>query len=88
MYKRQAEDFAKGVYGNMIKKNKIKQPISDTVLDVIIHIILVLASICTIYPFLNVVAKAFSSYEANVTGQVFMFPVGFQTDTFMGVRCV
>ncbi len=52
---------------------------------IIIYGILSFFVLSTIYPFINILAKAFSGYEANITGSVFMLPKDFQTQTMANV---
>jgi putative aldouronate transport system permease protein len=46
---------------------------------------LVIICVLTLYPFVNMVAKAFSSHSAIVAGQVNLVPRGFNTTTFEDV---
>lgn len=71
--------------GGVDVSTKIKQSGQDQVLICIIYIILFFCSIITIYPFINIIAKSFSGYEANITGRVFLIPVDFQINTFKKV---
>lgn len=64
---------------------KIKQAKGDRALLPVIYIVLFFCSVITLYPFLNIIAKAFSGYTANTTGSVFLWPVDFQTATFLSV---
>lgn len=64
---------------------KVKNTRGDNIVVAIIYVILFFSSIITLYPFVNIVAKAFSGYTANSTGMVFLWPVDFQIDTFLGV---
>lgn len=64
---------------------KIKQAKGDRVVLPIIYTILFFCAAATLYPFLNIVAKAFSGYTANTTGSVSIWPVDFQVDTLLGV---
>lgn len=64
---------------------KIKNARGDTVLIAVLHILLFFSAAVTLYPFLNIIAKAFSGYTANTTGSVFLWPVDFQAETFLSV---
>lgn len=64
---------------------KIKNARGDTVLIAVLHILLFFSAAVTLYPFLNIIAKAFSGYTANTTGGVFLWPVDFQAETFLSV---
>ena len=48
-------------------------------------IVLVLVTALTLYPFINLVAKAFSSEGYIIAGEVNFFPRGFNTTTFAAV---
>lgn len=65
--------------------NKIRRSPKERVMMVIIYFLLSLFSLSTLYPFINIIAKAFSGYTANVTGSVLLWPVDFQTGTFFRV---
>lgn len=64
---------------------KVKNTRGDKVLVAGIAVILFFCALITLYPFVNIIAKAFSGYTANSTGNVFLWPVDFQVDTFLGV---
>lgn len=63
----------------------IKKTKDEKILMTIIYIILTLFCISTLYPFINIIAKAFSGYTANVTGSVQLFPKEFQVGTIKRV---
>ena len=48
-------------------------------------VVLVVVSVLTLYPFLNLAARAFSSEAAIRAGDVFVWPVGFNTTTLESV---
>jgi putative aldouronate transport system permease protein len=52
---------------------------------VLVYVILFLWAAVTLYPPLNILAKAFSGYEANVAGRVTLLPIDFQVSTFRKV---
>lgn len=64
-----------------ITRNRIKDPRQDIVLRVICYIAVLLAVVATLFPFLNVVSKAFSSESAVIAGRVTFLPVEFQVGT-------
>lgn len=64
---------------------KIKNSRGDRAIITVIYVFLFLCTAIMIYPFLNIIAKAFSGYTANTTGRVFLWPVDFQTDTVQSV---
>ncbi|MHA6483465.1 carbohydrate ABC transporter permease [Paenibacillus sp. strain BS8-2] len=59
----------------------MKRSVHDIVLDVVIYGTLVLLTIITLLPFLNVLAKSVSEEWAVISGKVGVFPVGFQLDS-------
>jgi putative aldouronate transport system permease protein len=60
---------------------------NERILLAVIYVILFFALAVTLYPQLNILAKAFSGYEANVTGRVTILPIDFQVHTFKKVVC-
>lgn len=58
-----------------------KKSIGDYGLDTVIYVTLILISVVTLLPFLNVFSKAFSAEWAVVSGRVGIYPVDFQLDT-------
>ena len=60
---------------NVPKKKRVE------IFPIINILILTLFGIITLYPCLNVVAKAFSSQGYVITGQVYLIPKGLQFDT-------
>lgn len=66
-------------------KSHIKKTREEVVLSVFIYTVLTIFCLSTLYPFVNIIAKAFSGYTANVTGTVFLLPIDFQTGTLARV---
>lgn len=64
---------------------KIKKTSEERAIAIVVYTVLGLFAASTLYPFINILAKAFSSYEANITGSVFMWPKGFQLQTMANV---
>lgn len=58
-------------------KNKIRDTIQDRVMYAVINTILILFSLCVLFPLINVLASSFSSSVAVTTGKVFLWPVDF-----------
>lgn len=67
------------------KKKKKKQLLSDRILSIVCYAFMIIAVLITLIPFLNVVAKAFSAEWAVMSGEVGIWPVGFQLDTMKSV---
>lgn len=68
-----------------VERRKIKDPAQDVVLAVICHIVVLLMVAATLFPFLNVVSKAFSSESAVIAGRVTFYPVEFQIGTLKSI---
>ncbi|HML46982.1 MAG TPA: hypothetical protein PKE04_09575 [Clostridia bacterium] len=62
---------------------RIRKTREEKVIAAVVYSALFLFALSTLYPFINILAKAFSSYEANITGRVFMLPQGFQVRTML-----
>ncbi|GGO65428.1 sugar ABC transporter permease [Microbacterium nanhaiense] len=63
----------------------IKPTPSYRVFTVFNIIVLSLVGALTLYPFLNLLARSFSSESAIRSGEVFVWPVGFNTTTLLSV---
>lgn len=69
----------------MVKKkneNKINVSFGERLFNVLNYAFFSLIGILTLFPFLNVIAKSFSSEAAVVSGTVSFLPVDFQTGTY------
>lgn len=64
---------------------KVQEKGADKLFVILIHIVLILLALVTIYPFINIIAQAFSGYIPNVQGKVFLVPRDFQVETFKRV---
>lgn len=64
---------------------KVREKGADKAFVIMVYVVLALLAIMTIYPFINIVAQAFSGYIPNVQGKVFLLPIEFQTGTFKRV---
>jgi putative aldouronate transport system permease protein len=63
----------------------IKPTPSYRVFTAINIVVLCLVGAITLYPFLNLLARSFSSESAIRSGEVFVWPVGFNTTTLLSV---
>ncbi|MBO3662647.1 carbohydrate ABC transporter permease [Microbacterium stercoris] len=63
----------------------IKPTLSFRIFQVVNVTILILVGVVTLYPFLNLTARAFSSQAAIAAGSVFIWPVGFNLTTLENV---
>ena len=60
---------------------KIKKTAEDIFVDISSYLLMTIFAILTLFPFLNIIAKAFSEDWAVVSGKVGLWPVGFQFDS-------
>ncbi len=58
-------------------KSKVKETLSDHILDLFIIVVLVLLNIIMLYPFLYVISTSFSDPAAVIAGKVWLYPIGF-----------
>lgn len=65
--------------------SEIRERGLDRVMIAVIYVVLALLAVATLYPFVNIIAKAFSGFSANSQGRVFLLPVDFQLGTFKRV---
>lgn len=63
-------------------KRGIRTSLSEKCFSVFNYIFFTLVGIVTLLPFVNLIAKSFSSEEAVISGTVGLFPVGFQWGTY------
>ncbi|WP_406248133.1 carbohydrate ABC transporter permease [Microbacterium sp. M] len=63
----------------------IKESVGYRAFRVVNAVALILICVVTLYPFINLVAKAFSSEGYIAAGQVNLIPVGFNLETFKAV---
>ncbi len=61
---------------------KTREKGGDRAFSILVHVTLTLLALATVYPFINIIAQAFSGYLPNVKGKVFLVPMEFQTGTF------
>ncbi|MDQ1910279.1 carbohydrate ABC transporter permease [Paenibacillus sp. GD4] len=66
----------------MAKANTIKASLGERIFYVSNYFFFFLLGIATLFPFLNVLAKSFSSEAAVISGLVTVFPIDFQTGTY------
>lgn len=64
------------------KPAKIKMSIGEKIFTVFNYSLFVILGIITLFPFLNIIAKSFSSEEAVISGKVNLLPVDFQLGTY------
>lgn len=68
--------------GGIAKSNAIKSKPSEKAFTVFNYVFFILAGITTLVPFINLIAKSFSSEGAVISGKVGLLPIGFQTGTY------
>lgn len=69
----------------LMKKNKIKDPVSDKVFYVVNTVLLSLFGLMVLYPLIYVVSCSFSSGYAVVTNQVWLWPVEPTLDAYKAI---
>lgn len=67
------------------KQTKARAPLGDRLLTAVVYIVLVLAGAAMLYPFLNLVAVAFSSYEAFLVNPLMILPKDINLKAFQYV---
>ncbi|MCR2807515.1 carbohydrate ABC transporter permease [Paenibacillus soyae] len=63
----------------------VKQTVSEKLFNVFNCTFFVLLGLTTLLPFINLIAKSFSSESAVISGKVNLLPIGFQTGTYLYV---
>ncbi|WNQ08933.1 carbohydrate ABC transporter permease [Paenibacillus aurantius] len=56
--------------------------VGSRILDIVIHLVMILVIVATLFPVLNVVAVSFSSPENIASGQVALLPKGFNLSAY------
>ncbi|MCM0649871.1 carbohydrate ABC transporter permease [Clostridium swellfunianum] len=64
------------------KSTKIKMSLGEKIFTVFNYLLFILIGIITLFPFLNIIAKSFSSEAAVISGKVSIIPVEFQLGTY------
>lgn len=64
------------------KSTKIKMSLGEKIFTVFNYLLFTLIGIITLFPFLNIIAKSFSSEAAVISGKVSIIPVEFQLGTY------
>lgn len=66
-------------------KNKIKTSTGEKIFTVFNYLFFTVLCLVMVYPFWHVVMLSFSSLEASIRGGVFLYPKGFNLDTYKSV---
>jgi putative aldouronate transport system permease protein len=69
----------------MAASNKIREPLSDKALLIVIYVVLIAVLITVLYPLIYIVSSSFSSPQAVVAGRVWLFPVEFSLKGYTAV---
>jgi len=64
------------------KPKKNAGAIDDYIVNIVVHVVLALVAICMLYPFLNLIAVAFSPYEEFLKNPLMVFPPKLSFDAF------
>lgn len=75
-----SKDVVKMKKGSSIRKTK-----GEHIFEAIVIVVLVLLSMCMLFPFINLLAKSFSAEAYVITGNVYLWPRGFQLGTYQFV---
>lgn len=67
------------------QKNKIREPLGDRILKVVVVLLVVLLTLCCMLPILNIAATSFSSARAITSNEVVFLPVEFSLDAYKTV---
>jgi putative aldouronate transport system permease protein len=68
---------------NEVRRNRIRRTHEEAAVEVISYLLITLLGVVVLIPFLNVVSKAFSAEWAVISGNVGIFPVGFQLNSML-----
>lgn len=60
----------------------VRKSRGEYIFEAIVIIVLIVLSACMLFPFINLLAKSFSSEAYVITGNVFLVPKGFQLGTY------
>ena len=74
------KEYTKAELRKLSRKNHIKMEPAEKSVNIISIIVCVLLLIISLFPILNLVATAFSRGSAEVSGKVYIWPVGFQIE--------
>ncbi|UVI30621.1 carbohydrate ABC transporter permease [Paenibacillus spongiae] len=69
----------------MFSKNKIKEPLGDRMLLIVIYIALTAVMLVVLYPLLYIFSSSLSSPSAIVSGKVWLFPVDFSIKAYASI---
>ena len=61
---------------------KVKKSWQEKLFLMVVYTVLTLATLCALYPFVNVVALSFSSSRAVGAGEVVLWPVEFNLEAY------
>lgn len=67
------------------KRRRIKDPLSDRILNVVMIVLLLLFTLTIIYPFVYIVSASLSQPAAVSSGEMWLWPVGFSFDAYQAI---
>ena len=73
------------IQANSGRKNRISNPKSDTLFLFLMLAVLILITLCVLYPLVYVVSASLSDPKAVVSGKVVILPVGLSVDGYKAV---
>ncbi|WP_199617383.1 carbohydrate ABC transporter permease [Paenibacillus alkalitolerans] len=69
----------------MFNKNRIKEPLGDRLLLIVLYIFLTALMFTVLYPLVYILSSSLSSPRAVVSGQVWLFPVEFSVKAYESI---
>jgi putative aldouronate transport system permease protein len=64
------------------RRSTYRRPAGEVAFDVVIHVLLTIAALATLYPFLYVLSMSISDPGAVVRGEVWLLPKGFSVESY------
>ncbi|SLN02672.1 ABC transporter, permease protein [Brachybacterium faecium] len=68
-----------------LHRRKIKEPVSDRVLNVVMIVLLLLFTTTIVYPFVYIVSASLSNPAAVSSGEMWLWPIGFSFDAYEAI---
>lgn len=70
---------------NKMKRNKIKRSKGEKIFNLFNHLFFICLGIVMLYPFWHIVMVSFSEISETAKGGIFLYPKGFNLDTYISV---
>ncbi|NLY61488.1 MAG: carbohydrate ABC transporter permease [Clostridiales bacterium] len=78
-------EMKSGAAKKAVGRKKIKEPFADRIFDIVNTLLLTLILMIVLYPLIYVVSSSFSSSKAVVSGEVWLWPVGWDLEGYEAV---